>query len=72
MTDGISVIDVSAGVLEDIEQEEEREGWSDGPDAVLSPAERVAFEGLVWAYRMPDDEDDSCPVCTKWSCICVS
>lgn len=53
MSDGISVIDISAGVLEEIEEEDERSGWSDGPDAVLSPAERVAFEGLVRAYRMP-------------------
>lgn len=71
MTDSTSVIEISAGVLEDIEREDDREGWSDGPDAafVLPAAERAAFYTLV-AYQMPDDEDDSCPVCTRWSCVC--
>lgn len=64
---------ISAGVLEDIEREDDADGWSDGDGFVLSPTDRAAFDVITkaWAYKMPDDEDDACPVCEKWTCSCV-
>jgi len=48
------------------------EGWSGG---VCSACKSLAelddlVPALVWAQKMPDDEDDGCPICGYWICQC--
>lgn len=50
---------VVAGVLEDIEREDDQDGYEDAEDA--------AFWAIVHAAR-----NDACGICGYWTCRCLS
>ncbi|MFD7509996.1 hypothetical protein ACFV5N_11735 [Streptomyces sp. NPDC059853] len=79
MQHGIAEIDAAdlsvlplAWIGEDIEQEDEQDGWADGPEDTVAPMsdeDWSRFEVLL-GQGLDDEVNDACALCGFWSCKC--